>query len=451
MERSIMARNDGIHRTSVRNMNLTAAKIGNTQRHTEREKESYVNPDIVPERTELNVHFKKPSSGYAEMFAQMEADGMISTRGLKDGANLYGELIFDVNSAYFDNHGGYDFAKQFYTHAYESAIKIVGGEQYILSAVMHADERNRAMSEALGQDVYHYHLHVVYIPVVEKKVLWSKRCKDKSLVGTVKEVITQVSSSKKWQSKPAVDEHGKPILQKNGKPVLRKSYSVLQDDFFQYMRAAGYTDVQRGERGSSEEHLTVTQFKTEREQKRLAQLQVVTAQAQAETDRKSKEAQAAERKAAQAQAKLDAVAPVLKNMEKLAEKFSGDPERVLPEAGPLELARTYREKKAIPLWEKIVKVLRSVYHAYFDLKTRFERLKRDYDREVDKNGALSDRIYEVCAERDSLKGKVRDYERVRRAIGPEHADRILEATYQQEQVEKERKRIARQKARLDAR
>ena len=55
-----------------------------------------------------------------------------------------------------------DFAKQFYTDAYRSAIEIVGGEQFILSAVMHADERNRAMSEALGRDVYHYHLHVVY-------------------------------------------------------------------------------------------------------------------------------------------------------------------------------------------------------------------------------------------------------------------------------------------------
>ena len=43
-------------------------------------------------------------------------------------------------------------------------------EQYVLSAVMHADERNRAMSDALGQDVSHYHLHVVYIPVVEKQI-----------------------------------------------------------------------------------------------------------------------------------------------------------------------------------------------------------------------------------------------------------------------------------------
>ena len=268
-----MARNDGIDRTSVRNANLTAAQIGNTQRHNEREKDSYTNPDIVPERAALNIHFKKPSGNYAEMFTQMEAGKVISTRGLKDDAHLYGELVFDVNSAYFDNHGGYDFAKQFYTDAYRSAIEIVGGEQFILSAVMHADERNQAMSEALGRDVYHYHLHVVYIPVVEKQVLWSKRCKDKSLVGTVKETIIQVSSSKKWKSLPAVDEQGKPILQKNGKPVLRKSYSVLQDDFFNAMRTAGYTDVERGERGSTEEHLTVAQFKTEREQERLAALE----------------------------------------------------------------------------------------------------------------------------------------------------------------------------------
>ena len=268
-----MARNDGIDRTSVRNANLTKAQIGNTQRHNEREKDSYTNPDIVPERAALNIHFKKPSGNYAEMFTQMEAGKVISTRGLKDDAHLYGELVFDVNSAYFDNHGGYDFAKQFYTDAYRSAIEIVGGEQFILSAVMHADERNQAMSEALGRDVYHYHLHVVYIPVVEKQVLWSKRCKDKSLVGTVKETITQVSGSKKWKSLPAVDEQGRPILQKNGKPVLRKSYSVLQDDFFNAMRTAGYTDVERGERGSTEEHLAVAQFKTEREQERLAALE----------------------------------------------------------------------------------------------------------------------------------------------------------------------------------
>ena len=268
-----MARNDGANRTSARNVNMTSGKIGNAQRHNEREKESYTNQDIISERINMNIHFKKPSGNYSDMFKQMENEKIISTRGLKEDANLYGELIFDVNSAYFHNHGGYEYAKKFYEDAYKAAVKIVGGEQYILSAVMHADERNRAMSEALGHDVYHYHLHVVYVPVVEKQVLWSKRCKDKSLVGTVKETVMQVSSSKKWSSKEVLDENGKPMRTSTGKKILKKSYSVLQDDFFNAMKKAGYTDIERGERGSTEEHLTVKQFKVEREKERLSQLE----------------------------------------------------------------------------------------------------------------------------------------------------------------------------------
>ena len=136
------------------------------------------------------------------------------------------------------------------------------------------------MSEALGEDVYHYHLHVVYIPVVEKQILWSKRCKDEALRGTVKEVITQVSRSKKWESKPVLDEDGNPMLNAKGKKILKSSYSVLQDDFFNFMRAAGYTDVERGERGSTEEHLTVTQFKVQAEQQRLEAVTGQVAQAE---------------------------------------------------------------------------------------------------------------------------------------------------------------------------
>ena len=276
-----MARNDGIDRTVARNQDLeTPADVAKVQEHNEREKDSYSNQDIVPERTSLNVHFKAPTDDYVKMFEQMEQDGVISTRGLKPDAVKYGELVFDVNSAYFYNHGGYEFAKQFYADAYKAAVEIVGGEQYILSAVMHADERNRAMSEALGEDVYHYHLHVVYIPVVEKQILWSKRCKDEALRGTVKEVITQVSRSKKWESKPVLDEDGNPMLNARGKKILRSSYSVLQDDFFHFMRVAGYTDLERGERGSTEEHLTVTQFKVQAEQQRLEAVTGQVAQAE---------------------------------------------------------------------------------------------------------------------------------------------------------------------------
>ena len=440
-----MARNDGVDRISARNVNLSGTKIGNAQRHNEREKESYTNPDIVQERSVFNIHFKTPTDDYEKMFTQMKADKVISTRGLKDNANLYGELIFDVNSAYFHNHGGYEFAKQFYADAYRAAVEIVGGEQYVLSAVMHADERNRAMSEALGKDIFHYHMHVVYIPVVEKQILWSKRCKDPSLVGTVKESIMQVSSSKKWLSKLALDDDGNPILQENGKPVLRKSYSVLQDDLFNFMRAAGYNDVERGERGSSEEHLTVTQFKVEQEQHRLKELDTAKTEAQAEIVHLQEEKADAQNEAKEAQARLDGLAPKLKKMEMLAAKYSDDPEKLLPEAGALESARTYREKKVKPLLAGIVKVLRSVYHAYLDLSSKFEKLQSSYNREVNKNNTLFDRLEGVLFENKVLRNVAENYERVSRAYGPEQVAATVEAVKRQEQAERERKRVVKQR------
>jgi hypothetical protein len=182
-------------------------------------------------------------------------------------------MVFDVNTLYFDEHGGYDYAKDFFAEAYRMAVKEAGGEQYILSAVMHADERNKSLSEELGRDVYHYHLHVVYIPVVEKEIRWTKRCKDKALVGTVKEVIHQVSHSKKWASIKALNEKGEPIRTEDGKAVLIPSYSLLQDRFFEHMRSAGFKDFERGVRGSTTQHLSVLDYKIQQDAEKLTRIE----------------------------------------------------------------------------------------------------------------------------------------------------------------------------------
>ena len=396
-----MARGDGIHRTSVRNARLTADKLTNAQAHNEREKDSYVNQDIVPKRSGMNVHFKSPTADYTAMFDQMVADGIISTRGLKADADKFGELIFDVNSAYFYNHGGYDFAKQFYADAYKSAIEIVGGEQYILSAVMHADERNRAMSEALGEDVYHYHLHVVYVPVVEKQILWSKRCKDKALVGTVKETIQQVSMSKKWDSKPALGENGEPLLTKNGKKVLKKSYSVLQDDFYNAMRSAGYTDVERGERGSSEEHLTVTQFKVEKEQERLAYLTVQTAQ-------KAQEAASLEKKIEKIQKKQVAAQAV----DKIEPKPVPLSSKVMLERSEFESLTTAAQKYAAQEKKerRLQKMLDAANKVISELKAKISELTAELAKYKSVRNQLS--IAGLKRENEVLRGKLRSYEAV---------------------------------------
>ena len=89
-----MARNDGVDRTSVRNLAVSDKAVGNTQQHNEREKDSYRNPDIIPQRAAWNVHFKKPTASYTDLFAQLETAGTISTRGLKPDATHYCELVF---------------------------------------------------------------------------------------------------------------------------------------------------------------------------------------------------------------------------------------------------------------------------------------------------------------------------------------------------------------------
>jgi hypothetical protein len=259
--------------TVVRNRGYDRGGFAVRERHNERKNADYGNGDICPEREHLNVHFLQrihatdgTPATYQQTYEQMLSQGTIVEKGLRSDAKVFAELVFDVNTDYFERNGGYDFAVKFYEEAYRVAVKEIGGEQYILSAVMHADERNSALSKEAGTDQFHYHLHVVYVPVVQKEVLWSKRTKDKSLVGKVKEVIPQVSHSKKWPIRVQVE--------RSGKMVTLNSYSLLKDRYFEHMKAAGFEGFERGERGSTKEHLEVLDYKIQQDEKRLEALEV---------------------------------------------------------------------------------------------------------------------------------------------------------------------------------
>lgn len=251
----------------------TRDSIGKYERHNERKNEHYGNMNVDLSRTPMNVHFKSCGDmTYNETLDKLVADGKVSLRGLKKDAKIFDEMILDVNTDYFEAHGGYEYARRFYEEAYRFAVKIYG-EDNILSAVMHADEVNLALSDQYGEPIYHYHMHIVALPVVEKQVLWTKRCKNPELVGTVKEIVQQVSHSKKWKSPQAVDEQGKPVYDERGKAVLVPTYSILQDEFFEHMQAAGFIDFERGTRGSTAENQSCLQYQIERDKERLADIE----------------------------------------------------------------------------------------------------------------------------------------------------------------------------------
>ena len=125
-------------------------------------------------------------------------------------------------------------------------------------------------------------MHVMALPVVEKKVLWSKRCKDKSLIGTVKEIVQQISHSKKWKSPQKLNEYGEPEFNEKGKPLLVPSYSILQDQFYEHMQTAGFKNFDRGIRGSTAQNKTNARFQAEQDKKRLEAIQEKIEQANEE-------------------------------------------------------------------------------------------------------------------------------------------------------------------------
>ena len=260
----------------------TQESVGKFERHIERKNEHYANMNVDLERAPMNVSFRDCGElTYNDMLEKLIDEGKVSMRGLKKDAKVYDELIFDINSEYFEEHGGYEFAKVFYEEAYYFAEKLYGKDN-ILSAVMHADEINLTLSDKYGYPVYHYHMHVMALPVVEKKILWSKRCKDKSLIGTVKEIINQISHSKKWKSPQKLNEYGEPEFNEKGKPVLVPSYSILQDQFYEHMQEAGFRDFERGVRGSTAQNKSNARFQAEQDKKRLAAIQEKIEQANEE-------------------------------------------------------------------------------------------------------------------------------------------------------------------------
>ena len=158
-----------------------------------------------------------------------------------------------------------------------------------------------------------------------------------------------------------------------------------------------------------------------------------------------KQADQAKKKIAQYEKKLTEMAPMVKDMERFAEKYSADSEEILPEAGTLEMGKAYREKKAKPLIKKIVTVLRSVYRAYLDLSRRFSDMQRSYERAWNKVNSLTARVEELWNENRMLRENLGDFERVKGALGHDTIETIVQ------QEIKEQKRAQRRKMNRGAR
>ena len=98
-----MAKSNKADMSCARVKKYTASDVSKAERHNKRKNETYENINVIEERIPYNVHFKKPfAPTYMEQLKQMEADGMVSLRGLRKDATLFNEIAIKCKDG-FDN------------------------------------------------------------------------------------------------------------------------------------------------------------------------------------------------------------------------------------------------------------------------------------------------------------------------------------------------------------
>lgn len=167
-----------------------------------------------------------------------------------------------------------------------------------------------------------------------------------------------------------------------GVGILFSDITIVEDK-----GSTNYTDVQRGERGSTEEHLTVTQFKVQAEQERLEQLREAVSEKQNDMVSLLSDLEVASDKLSTTEAELDtakqkrdsiqeqykALSTGMQKAEKYAAEFIRPPDEWLPTPTPLESAKGYRSR-IIPMMAHFGKLLLKLYTQCVNLKEKCRQL-----------------------------------------------------------------------------
>ena len=339
-------------------------------------------------------------------------------------------------------------------HRDDMGVKTAEGQRAakILDEYMKGfQERNptlRVFSAHLHMDEATPHLHIDFVPYItgSKRGLDTRVSLKQALSalgfkgGTRMETeLNQWVTAEKQQLASIMLEHG---IEWEQKGTHEKHLSLL--DFEKQERAKEVAALEK-QKAELEEHNANMQEVNEKWLDQLENIEREISSAHENREEADKQADQAKKKVSQYEKKLTEIAPMVKEMERFAEKYSADPDEVLPEAGTLETGKSYREKKAKPLIKKIVTVLRSVYRAYLDLSRRFSDIQKSYERAWSKFNSLTARVEELWNENRVLKERLGDYNRVERALGRDMIENIVQKERMMEQAEKEQKRVKRRK------
>ena len=199
----------------IRNAKYKRENLKAVYRHNERKNKNYSNKDIDKTKSYLNYALKEPKFNYEKEFDKIREKYDLKGQ-IKTVSNIVCEYVITSDNDFFKRIGE-DETKRYFETAYKFVSEYKDlGEQYILSAKVHYDERSP-------------HMHLLFLPVVHTT---DKKGNN----------IDKLACSEFWKAKD--------------------SYRQLQNAFFEYMESNGF-DLKRGlpKEETNREHYTVKEYK----------------------------------------------------------------------------------------------------------------------------------------------------------------------------------------------
>ena len=136
----------------IRNAKYKRENLKAVYRHNERKNKNYSNKDIDKTKSYLNYALKEPEFNYEKQFDKIREKYNLKGQ-IKTVSNIVCEYVITSDNDFFKRIGE-DETKRYFETAYKFVSEYKDlGEQYILSAKVHYDERSP-------------HMHLLFLPVV---------------------------------------------------------------------------------------------------------------------------------------------------------------------------------------------------------------------------------------------------------------------------------------------
>ena len=185
--------------------------------------------------------------------------------------------------------------------------------------------------------------------------------------------------------------------------------------------------------GTHEKHLSVLNYEKQEREKEVVRLDEQIGKQLTDLQRLDTKQKSLQASIGQTEKSLEVVQKKLSRLQKQeslvnlsVDRYDTEKKWQLPEPGALMSARSYKIKIVEPFISKLKDVIRSIVAQYLRLKGKTDDLENQLASAYDHLSSLVSSFDRMAQETLTLRRTLVDYKRIRRALGEQQSDRLLE-------------------------